>query len=103
MFLGHATAKDLLKNLNEGLAGLDLSKQIQLSMDGPNVNWKVLSEMAKEREEAGLSKLFNIGSCNLHIVHGALQEAVDSTEWNLKSILKGSFQVFKDSPARRED
>ena len=32
-FLGHATSGDLLKNLNKSLAGLDLSKIIQFSMD----------------------------------------------------------------------
>ena len=73
MFLGHATAADLRKKVDDGLAGLDLSKQIQLAMDGTNVNWKVLSDMKKEREEAGLNNLVNIGSCNLHVVHGALK------------------------------
>lgn len=103
MFLGHATAADLLKKINEGLAGLNLSKQIQLSMDGPNVNWKVLSHMKKEREKAGLNKLVNICSCNLHVVHGALKSATEATGWKLKAIMKGLFQIFKDSPALRED
>ena len=44
-------------------------------MDAPNMNWKVLSDMKKEREEAGLNNLINIGSCNLHVVHGALKSA----------------------------
>jgi len=48
MFLGHATAADLLKNIKDVLSGFDLSKQIQLSMDGPSVNRQVLSDMRKE-------------------------------------------------------
>ena len=68
MFLGYATAVDLLKKINDGLAGLDLSKQIQLSMDGSNVNWKVLSDMIIERDKAGLNNLVNIGNCNLLVV-----------------------------------
>ena len=94
---------DLLKAINDGLLGLDLSTQIQLSMDGPSVNLNVLNEISKEREDAGLSKLINVGSCNLHVVHGALKSATEATGWNLKSIMKSSFQVLKDSPARRED
>ena len=86
-----------------GLTGLDFSKQIQLLMDGPSVNWNVLSEIKKEREEAGLSKLVNIGSCNLHVVPGALKSATESTSWNLKNIMKGTYQVLKDSPAHHED
>ena len=53
MSLGHATAADLLKKTDDGLAGLDLSEQIQLLMDGSNMNWKVILDMKKEREEAG--------------------------------------------------
>ena len=68
MFLGYATAVDLLKKINDGLASLDLSKQIQLSMDGSNVNWKVLSDMIIERDKAGLNNLVNIGNCNLLVV-----------------------------------
>ena len=74
-----------------------------MSMDGPSVNSKVLSEIKKERKEAGLNKLINIGSWNLHVVHGALQSATESTSRNLKNIMKGTYQVLKDSPACRED
>ena len=70
MFLGHTTPIDLSKRINDGLTDLDLPKQIQLSMDGASVYWKLLCEIKKEREEAGWSKLINIGSCNLD---GALQ------------------------------
>ena len=73
MFLGHITPIDVPKRIKDGLADLDLSKQIQLSMDGPSINSKVLSVINKDREEAGLSKLINIGSCNLHVVYGAVQ------------------------------
>ena len=97
IFLGYATAVDLLKKINDRLAGLDLSKQIQLSMDGSNVNWKVLSDMIIERDRAGLNNLVNIGSCNLLVVHGALKSVTKATKWNLKAILKGFFQIFKDS------
>ena len=83
MFLGHETAADLLKKINDGLAGLDLSKKNQVSMDRPSVNWKVLWDMKIEREEAGLNNLVNIGSCNLHVVHGTLKSATEATKWYL--------------------
>ena len=53
MFLGHTTPIDLSKRINDGLTDLDLPKQIQLSMDGASVYWKLLCEIKKEREEAG--------------------------------------------------
>ena len=103
VFLGHTSAVDLLDSYNTGLSGFDFSKQVQISMDGPNVNWKFLSLVEKERDEAELSKPLNIGSCNLHIVHNAFQVGTEATEWKLKAILKASFQILKDSPARPED
>ena len=56
----------------------------------------------KGKGGAGLSKLINIGSLNLHVVHGALQSVTDSTIWNLK-LMKGAYQIYKDFLAGRED
>ena len=39
--------------------------------------------MKIEREEAGLNNLVNIGSCNLHVVHGTLKSATEATKWYL--------------------
>ena len=103
MFLGHTTPIDFLKIIIDGLTDLDLSKQIQLLMDGPSVNSKVLSVINKDREEAGLSKSINIGGCNLHVVYGAVQSAAESISWSLKNIMNGIYQVLKDAPARHED
>ena len=103
MFLGHCTAADLIKNFNDGLTGTDPSKNLQISMDRPNVNIKFLEIIKKEREEAKLSNLIDIGSCDLHAVHGSFKTACEKTEWDIKRLLKSCFQVFKDSPARRGD
>ena len=80
MFLGHSTAADLIKNFNDGLTGIDSSKNMQISMDGPNVNIKFLEMIKKEREEAKLSKLIDIGSCDLHAVHGSFKKTCEKTE-----------------------
>ena len=40
-FLGHACASDLFDSLQPTITELGFSKLLQLSMDGPNVNWKV--------------------------------------------------------------
>ena len=90
-YLGHATAD------------LDISKMVQLSMDGPNVNWKFAECLFRDRNEIGLPDLINFGSCSLHIINGAFQTGVTDTAWNLKKILKAMWQIFDDSPARRDD
>ena len=76
-FLGHTTTHNLVTSFTDGLSGFDLSKQIHVSIDGPSVNWKFYIEITKLREESGLSKLINIGSCNFHAVHGALNSGAE--------------------------
>ena len=99
MFLGHSTAADLIKNFNDGLTGIDPSRNLQISMDRPNVNIKFLEMIKKDSEEAKLNKLIDIGSCDLHAVHGSFKTACEKTEWDIKRLLKSCFQVFKDSLA----
>lgn len=40
-FLGHAAATDLHERLNPVVCEFGHRKLLQLSMDGPNVNWKL--------------------------------------------------------------
>ena len=51
-------------------------------MDGPRLNWKLLSLLNEDRqkEDADLPQLLNVGSCGLHVVHGAFSTGCQSTE-----------------------
>jgi len=44
VFLGHATAADLLAKFKGGIASLPRSKLMQISIDGPSVNWSFLDK-----------------------------------------------------------
>ena len=44
-FLGHTTAKDIKKSFLQGISCLNLAKMLQVSMDGPKTNLKVLKLM----------------------------------------------------------
>ena len=70
-FLGHGTAADLERELEKCMEELDQSKMCQISMDGSSVNWKFFNSVPKKREEVELPALINIGSCGLHVIHGA--------------------------------
>ena len=48
-------------------------------------------------------KLIDIGSCSLHIVHGAFRAGAEQSECELKKFLKEAFTVFHNSPVCRED
>jgi len=44
-FTGHAVADDLLDKLKSSLTGLHIPNLIQVSTDGPNVNWKMFESL----------------------------------------------------------
>ena len=62
-FLGHTTAEDLKQSLKRLPKILDTKKMVQVSMDRPNVNWKMLSNITEERcSMENYPGLINIGS-----------------------------------------
>ena len=71
-------------------------------MDGPSTNWSVLDELSLQRDGDELLPLENVGRCELHVLHGALKTAFQDTDWSLDKILKAMWNLFHDSPARRE-
>ena len=73
-------------------------------MNGPLVNLKFLQELVKYQEELEIvEKMIDIGTCGLHVVHGAFKCGTESTDWNIKETLKGSHELLHDTLARRAD
>lgn len=103
VFLGHSTALDLIAKLHEGTEGLDLSKLLQLSMDGPNVNVKMARLLTDELATEHLCEVLDIGTCGLHVVHGAFRTGHKAANWSLNTVFRAMYQLFKNSPARRAD
>ena len=51
-FLGHGDAETCLKSLLEVLDGLNyVNKMIQIGMDGPNINWKLLNMIKEDQSD----------------------------------------------------
>ena len=102
-FLGHATHSDLLQHFNDAVKDLNPNHMYQISMDGPSVNLKFYDCIIKQREENEQHALVNIGTCGLHTIHGAFRNGAQKSDWNIKKVLKGSYILLHDSPARRDD
>lgn len=106
-FLGHATATDLLNAFTAAVSNLGLSnsKIIQISMDGPNVNFSFIRSFKTfiKDESTNESSIIDIGSCSLHLIHGCYKTAHNKTEWNLNKFLRAIYYLFKDFPSRRAD
>ena len=47
-------------------------------------------------------KIIDIGSCSLHVLHGAFKSGVEATDWFLNEILKAMWKIFDNSPARQD-
>ena len=105
-FVFRPNADNLHDELHNALQSLPEKNMLQLSMDGPNTNWKVFELLFSYRNEKEWSNLLNLGSCedllNLQIVHGAFQTGTKATNWEVEKVLKTMFKLFHDSPARRD-
>ena len=103
-FLGHTTAKDLKRAFEECTEKLDVKNLSQLSMDGPNVNWKMLDLIVEDRNSnETYPNLLDVGSCSLHVVHGAFRTGMKQTGWGIDLLLKSLYSHLHETPARRED
>ena len=101
--MGHTTADELLQHFTNITEPMNHSSIIHLSMGGPSVNHKFYRDLKEYREREKLPEMINFGSCNLHILHGAFKSGFDSTDWEMKILLKSCYQILHDSPARRDD
>ena len=55
IFLGHTRADDLLKACQETTFKLELDKRLQVSMEGPSVNWQFYEKLIKSQEISELT------------------------------------------------
>lgn len=74
-FLDRAKADDLVVHFRKSMEDLPAQNLLQVSMDGPNVNWSFFKKLQLElnSEPEVDASLFDIGSCGLHVIHGAFQ------------------------------
>ena len=103
-FLEHTTSEDLKLKFEEVCQDLNTKRMVQVSMDGPNVNWKILNKITEKRcSVEHYPGLINVASCSLHFVHGAFRSSVIKTDWGIDLVLKALHNLFDESPAKRED
>ena len=102
-FLGHASAEHLKTAFLSLIDCFDHDRLIQISMDGPKVNILFYKKVVEFRSKENHKPFIDLGTCNLHVMHGALKTGVKSTGWGLKETLSSNYNLLHDSPARRDD
>ena len=100
---GHGTADYLMEHFTKSVLESSLSVKdiIQVSMDGPNVNWKFFGDMKKKLDNDYGTALINIRSCGLDVVDNSFKSGMDATGWQVSSFLSSLYYLFKDAPARK--
>ena len=81
--MGHATTADMLTHFKNGMTLLFSSSLVQISLAGPNVNWKLYHNLFQKRKGEELPDLVNIGSFSLRVVHGSFKMRAKESGWNL--------------------
>ena len=98
-FVRHTWVEDDKKRFEEGTQDLEM---IQISMDGPKVNFKLYESITEERNEIeDYPALIDVGQCSLHAVHGAFWNGVQK-KCGIDSVLKSLHNMFDDVPAKIE-
>ena len=59
-FMGHATSEDILESFKSALNHFEIEKIMQISMDGPSVNWKFLELYNNELREIYQKTVLNL-------------------------------------------
>ena len=72
-------------------------------MDGLNVNLKLLEKISEERTSNEFRHQISMGTCRLHMIHGAFHTGAEATEWSIKKVLTRTYYILHNSPAKRED
>ena len=103
VFMGHHTAVQMYEKLDTVCSEIGFHNLMQLSMDGPNVNLKLLRLLQQNIKDQTGKNMVDVGSCGLHILHNSFRAGCAATESELGNALSSLKWLFKDVPARRED
>ena len=96
-FIKRSNSHKFYDKLLESLSTLDLRKLLQELMDRPDKNWDVLKLHSSYREQSEFSKLTNIGSCGLHVLHGTPRTGLMETDWKINKVLHAMWEPGCDT------
>ena len=102
-FLGNVYLDTLQTQLFDCCAMLGLHGLLQVSMDGPNVNFKAMQLLNSQIDGEVGHRLFDAGSCGMHTIHNAFRSTYATTGWDVEQSFTSLYWLFKDSPVRCED
>ena len=102
-FMSHGTYTDIQQHFDKMTKDLNTAYLYWISMDGPNVSLKFYREFLQKRKDENYHSLIDMGSCGLNVIQGSLGTGVDDSQWILKELIKGAYQLFYNTPAGWDD
>ena len=96
--MGYSPTEDM-KNFLEVSSEMKMSNLLQLSMDGPSVNWSFLEKLTSNHYDEFNITLLLLCSCGLHVINGALKTIHATVKWKVQLILHLFYKLFEDSRA----
>lgn len=100
---GHTTADKFLEAFVSSFDPIILPKLVEVSRDGPTVNWSFIEKVEDKLQESDDDPiLLKGGSCGLHTTHRASKVGATASNWNLNVYLKNLHGLFKNSSVKRE-
>ena len=99
-FFKRPNADNILSKLLSSTSSLPEKNMLVLSMDGSNTIWSAFEKLNAHREKSELPQILKIGSCGLHVIHGAFPAGVKATGWELDRVLIAMWKLFNDSSVR---
>ena len=81
-FLGHASAHNLVEACIESVSVLNVRNIVQISMDGPNVNWSLYNKFENIIQDQCSKTLLPTGSCGLHQINHRVIGILTATSYH---------------------
>ena len=57
----------------------------------------------RNEQDPDIRMLLNLGSCSLHVIHGAFKTGAQATSWNIDSLFRALYNLFHDALAQSEN
>ena len=82
-----------MEHFNASTSDLHRNGLLQVSRNGPSVNWSFYDKLEKEIKNECDMGLLNIGSCGLHVIHGVFHTGARETDSGLDGLLQSILPV----------
>ena len=83
LFVGHSAVGNIVESFLEAPSKMKMPILLQVSMNGFNINWSFLEKLSFNHHDGFSTTILFHGSCDLHIINGALKIGHATVKWKV--------------------